>query len=148
MNRVEFVSISGLAPGIDLDDIMMGVSVCRNPHLANVFYRLQLIEAYGTGMRKIMSAYAGMKEQPTVEKSTNAFKIVLPNRNAEPLLMPSSQEEIILKLAADKEGVTRANVEKVLGVSGSTATRILHRMEKSGSLIQTGSARNTKYRLP
>ena len=37
------------SPGLELEDLMMGVSACRNPHLANVFYRLQLIEAYGTG---------------------------------------------------------------------------------------------------
>ena len=35
-------------PGLELDDILTGVSVCRNQNLANVFYRLQLIEAYGT----------------------------------------------------------------------------------------------------
>ena len=32
---------------------MVGISVCRNQDLANVFYRLHLIEAYGTGMGKI-----------------------------------------------------------------------------------------------
>lgn len=149
-DRIEFVSIGGLVPGIDIDDIMMGVSVCRNPQLANVFYRLQLIEAYGTGMKKIFSAYVGMKVQPTVEKSNNAFKIVLPNITAESVsvpTIPNVQEKIILQLAADNEGVTRAEVEKVLGVSGSTATRTLRRMVKEGILIQIGSARNTKYIL-
>lgn len=51
-DRMEFVSLGGLLPGIGLDDIMMGVSVCRNQNLANVFYRLRLIEAYGTGIQK------------------------------------------------------------------------------------------------
>ena len=39
---------------LELADIKLGISVCRNPHLANIFYRLQLIEAYGTGIKKIM----------------------------------------------------------------------------------------------
>lgn len=52
IDRIEFVSIGGLMPGIDLEDIMVGLSICRNQDLANVFYRLHLIEAYGTGMRK------------------------------------------------------------------------------------------------
>ena len=30
-DRIEFVSIGGLMPGIAIDDIMIGVSVCRNP---------------------------------------------------------------------------------------------------------------------
>ncbi len=37
----------------------MGISVCRNVKLANVFYRLELIEAYGTGILKIMDACEG-----------------------------------------------------------------------------------------
>ena len=150
-DRIEFVSIGGLMPGIDIDDIMMGVSVCRNPQLANVFYRLQLIEAYGTGMKKILFAYAGMKVQPTVEKSNNAFRIVLPNVIEEPTQAPvelNTQEKAILQIATKNSGITRADVEKFLGVSGSTATRLLRRMAKEGRLVQTGSARNTKYILP
>ena len=47
-DRIEFVTIGGLARGIGLEDIRLGVSVLRNPDLANIFYRLRLIEAYGT----------------------------------------------------------------------------------------------------
>lgn len=49
-DRIEFVSVGGLPAGITLDDIMLGLSVCRTPKLAAIFYRLQLIEVYGTGM--------------------------------------------------------------------------------------------------
>ena len=52
-DRIEFVTIGGLIRGISYDDIMLGVSALRNRHLANVFYRLKLIEAYGTGLLKI-----------------------------------------------------------------------------------------------
>ena len=57
------------------------LSVCRNPKLANVFYRLELIEAYGTGMKKIMGAYENSDKKPVIEATDNAFKIVLPNLN-------------------------------------------------------------------
>lgn len=81
-NRIEFVSIGGLPTGFELDDIMLGLSVCRNPKLAAVFYRLRLIEAYGTGIPKIMKTYAGAEVKPKIEVSNNAFKITLPNRNS------------------------------------------------------------------
>ena len=45
-DRIEFVSIGGLVPGIELEDVMAGISICRNQDLANVFYRLQLIEVW------------------------------------------------------------------------------------------------------
>ena len=81
-DRVEFVSIGGLVRGISYEDIMLGVSVLRNQHLANVFYRLKLIEAYGTGMLKINECYADRMEKPRIEVTANAFKITLPNQNA------------------------------------------------------------------
>ena len=35
-DRIEFVSVGGLPTGISLDDILLGLSVCRNPKLAGV----------------------------------------------------------------------------------------------------------------
>ena len=58
---------------------LLGLSICRNPKLANVFYRLQLIEAYGTGMNKIIRAYDHSGKRPLIETTDNAFKITLPN---------------------------------------------------------------------
>ena len=66
-------------PGIELEDVMAGISICRNPDLANVFYRLHLIEAYGTGISKIIGAYADMAENLLLKTTRNTFKIVLPN---------------------------------------------------------------------
>ena len=152
-DRIEFVSIGGLMPGLELDDILMGVSVCRNQRLADVFYRLQLIEAYGTGMRKIFGAYSRKTSQPTVEKTSNAFKIILPSLAEEPaapesIPVLSKEEKIVLRLATKNGSITRAEAEKVLGVSGSTATRLLRRMVKQGLLQPSGNARATKYSRP
>ncbi|MBQ9885346.1 MAG: putative DNA binding domain-containing protein [Lachnospiraceae bacterium] len=80
-DRIEFVTIGGLVRGISYDDIMLGVSALRNEHLANVFYRLRLIEAYGTGMMKINECYAGYAVKPRIDISEHAFKITLPNMN-------------------------------------------------------------------
>ncbi len=74
-DRIEIVSIGGLVKGISYDDIMLGVSVARNRNLANVFYRLSLIEAYGTGISKILKSYNGSVLQPKIEVSDNAFKV-------------------------------------------------------------------------
>lgn len=80
-DRMEFVTIGGLPAGISYDDMMLGVSVLRNPHLANICYRLELIEAYGTGIMKIHNAYLEYGVQPKIEVSDHAFKITLPNVN-------------------------------------------------------------------
>jgi len=63
-DRIEFVSLGGLPTGIAQNDLMLGVSVLRNSRLANVFYRLHLIEAFGTGIPKIMECYHGPSSAP------------------------------------------------------------------------------------
>ena len=53
----------------------------RNEALANIFYRLKLIEAYGTGMLKIENAYRGCNRKTVFEATANAFRVTLPNMN-------------------------------------------------------------------
>lgn len=163
-DRIEFVSLGGLMPGIDLEDIMAGISVCRNQDLANVFYRLHLIEAYGTGMGKILRAYEGVEEKPSIETTKNTFKIILPNINAkyetqkasvlttEPTTSSAvqtkkslSNEERVLEYAMFHGTITRNDVIELLGVSTSTASRVIRKMVKSNLLKQNGKARNTNY---
>lgn len=159
-DRIEFISLGGLLPGLELDDIVLGVSACRNPNLANVFYRLELIEAYGTGMQKIMEAYVGAPLQPTLKVTNNAFKITLPNMNAmrevteKPqairetvVLFGSSNEEKIMHHLAEKQVITRKETQELLGVSQSTAGRILKSMVDKGQIVQIGGSRNIRYEI-
>lgn len=165
-DRIEFVSIGGLMPGIELEDVMVGISVCRNQDLANVFYRLHLIEAYGTGMGKIMKAYESMQVKPVIETTKNAFKIILPNINAKyetenatvktksgtPVTIHtekelSDEEEKILEYARKHGAITRNDVIGLLEVSASTAARVIRKMVKTNLLEQKGKARNTHYTI-
>ena len=151
-DRIEFVSVGGLPSGIELDDIMLGLSVCRNPKLAAIFYRLQLIEAYGTGMPKIMNAYTETELKPKIEVSSNAFKITLPNRNTganhtETLVGTlKSEEKRILDFIGSHGHIVRSDVDRLLDVSQATANRILKRMVAEGLIYQDGNGRKTKYR--
>ena len=165
-DRIEFVSIGGLMPGIELEDVMVGISVCRNQDLANVFYRLHLIEAYGTGMGKIMKAYESMQVKPVIETTKNAFKIILPNINAKyetenatvktksgtPVTVHtekklSDEEEKILEYARKHGAIIRNDVIGLLEVSASTAARVIRKMVKTNLLEQKGKARNTHYTI-
>lgn len=154
-DRIEFTSIGGLVSGVTLKDVMMGISVCRNVKLANVFYRLELIEAYGTGILKIMGAYAGTGKEPEIEVSDNAFKIILPNLNVyaeqeKTEIAPpknSAEEDTVIALAKAQETFTRKDVERALGISQTTCGRLLKQMIERGQIVQEGRSRNTHYRL-
>lgn len=153
-DRIEFTSIGGLVSGVTLKDVMMGISVCRNVKLANVFYRLELIEAYGTGILKIMEAYSGTGKEPQIETSDNAFKITLPNLNAhadqddpDARQNGGSPEEAVIALAKKQNSFTRKDVEEELGISQSACGRMLKQMAQRGQIIQEGKGRNTHYLL-
>ncbi len=164
-DRIEFVSIGGLMPGIELEDVLTGISVCRNQNLANVFYRLHLIEAYGTGISKILKAYEGTQEKPVIETTKNAFKIILPNVNSKyeaenkTVMKPgerhtndterklSDEEKKILEYVKTRGSITKKDAARLLEVSDSTAVRVIRRMVKSNLLKQNGKARNTRYTI-
>lgn len=152
-DRIEFTTIGGLPAGVSLDDIMLGLSVCRNPKLANIFYRLELIEAYGTGMRKIMKAYENSGKEPVIETTDNAFKIVLPNLNEGSSMTVKQDvetvlEEKVLKSVKQYGDILRKDVEEATGLGQTAAGRLLKKMVDKGLLVQTGQGRNTRYTLP
>ena len=158
-DRIEFVTIGGLVRGLTFDDIMLGVSALRNQNLANVFYRLKLIEAYGTGILKINESYAECAVKPQFEVTDNAFKITLPNINyvgerkdvtttaPSKVTDKAERQEILLRLAEKQGYIVRKDVEAELKVSQATAILILRDMVEKGLLIKEGSGKQQKYRI-
>ena len=155
-DRIEFVSLGGLPKGIGYGDMMLGVSVLRNSRLAEVFYRLRLIEAFGTGVPKIMECYRGYEVQPKIELSDNAFKITLPNvnfrsvdRSVERLeedALPDAGRRV-LKYMAGRGMVSRKEIEDALGLSQGRATRILNGLLEKKLALKRSRGKNTAYRV-
>ena len=151
-DRIEFVSIGGLPKGVSLDDILLGISVPRNENLASVFYRLHLIEAYGTGIPKIMRSYTDCKRKPEIQTTGNAFKITLPNRNANihkvsgnNVSFTENEEKVIAML--DKQGeIVRKDVEAALDVSQAMAVRLLRGLLDKEAIRAIGGGKKTRYR--
>lgn len=160
-DRMEFITIGGLVKGISLDDVMLGVSALRNQYLANIFYRLRLIEAYGTGILKINECYNDYAMKPLIEATGNAFKITLPNTNfhAEEQKAPNNaktggitsatkkEERVnaVLELCRRKGFIVRSDVETALDVSQSTAILLLRELTDDGILTKKGKTKNLRY---
>ena len=156
-DRIEFVSIGSLVRGISFDDITLGVSVLRNPRLANIFYKLKLIEAYGTGILKIYESYTDYVKKPKIEVSNNAFKITLPNINFISERVEDSEiitksvpqkerQECIMKLFNTREVITRKDIEIALKVSQATAILIIREMLAQGHLVKEKGGKYSRYR--
>ena len=150
-NRIEITTLGGLVSGLTVNDIMLGVSILRNRNLGNIFYRLQLIEAYGTGITKIMESYGDHSEKPKLDISDNAFRITLPNTNCRKAGKQkgriSSREEKIIDLFQGNETIARKDIEEALGVSQATAILIARDMVEKDILLRESGGKYSRYRL-
>ena len=164
-DHIEFSSLGGLVNGLSMDAIFMGVSQSRNPNLASVFYRMRLVESYGTGIDKIRRFYAGYERQPVFQAAEGAFLVKLYNKNEmlDNVLLEREEQYVgkkqrssrkadyteekgeILAIVKKQESITRKEVEEILGIRTTKAFRILKEMCEEGSLIQGNSGRNSCY---
>jgi ATP-dependent DNA helicase RecG len=147
-DRIEFISPGGLVSGIEIGDIMSGYSACRNPALAAAFYRLKLIEAYGTGILKIFEVYKSSFCQPKIEVTPNVFKMILPNMNYCTDTSPNSAQtpaQRVLDYVRENGSINRRQTQEILGVSQTTSGIILRKLTESGELRKNGGSRNVRY---
>ena len=147
--QMEFVSIGGLLPGLTADDIRSGISQPRNKNLAEVFHRLKLIEAYGTGIRRIYKLYENCSVQPRIEVTHNTFKMILPNMSvAEPLAVKTyltPQKEEILDFISKNGQITEAEIMELLSVKRTRAYTVAKQMCDESLIVAVGRGANKKY---
>lgn len=149
-DRIEFVSIGGLVGGITLTDIIQGVSQTRNTIIANIFYRLELIESYGTGIQRIIESYEDCTEKPRFIPGPASFVAILPNRNLTrgvQFCPELSNEENVLMLLAEKGEIKRKDIEAFLSCSQYPAITALNNLLAQKKILKVGSARATRYVL-
>ena len=159
-DRMEFVSLGGLVPGLELDSIFLGVSQSRNPNLAAVFYRMRLIESYGTGIGKIQRMYNSVEKKPKFETAKGVFRVTLPNYNEHAVvqkvaqwqvdlpnvqMLLEKQKEMIVAYALENGQVTRKEVEDLLKVGSTKAFRLLKELCDAGKLKAEGKGKLSRY---
>ncbi len=159
IDRIEFVTIGGLAKGITLADIELGISITRNKLLANIFYRLGFVEAYGTGIPKVRACYANNLEEPKIEVSNNAFKITLPKieegaKKISSEIFTTNDEVVLTKLEQETLNlfngvhyIKRKDIEESLDIGVTSAYKIIKSLEEKGYIEREGDGRSTRYVL-
>ena len=83
-DRLEISSPGSLPEGLKIADIKHGANAKRNPLLINALDKMNYIENYGSGIRRIYSLYEGFMRQPKLTTTNNLFTVVLYNMNYKP----------------------------------------------------------------
>ncbi|MCL2190735.1 MAG: putative DNA binding domain-containing protein [Treponema sp.] len=145
-DRIEFVSLGGLMPGLRTEDLFIGISQPRNEKLANVFYRLKHIEAYGTGLRLIMQCYENFEVKPEITATHGAFMLTLPNMNyAQPLRAVrrhKPQHQVVLGYLRNNGIVTNEIVQELLSVRQTRAYTVIREMVGEGMIVKHGTGKD------
>ncbi|WP_270448938.1 ATP-binding protein [Lactobacillus delbrueckii] len=143
-DRIELTSPGGLPFGINEEEYLDGyVSVPRNPIIANVFYRLNYIELFGTGVRRIQQAYDQLPMQPRFKVSGQSVRVILPV--AQQNLQLSPDEELILQSLAPNQPLAKKELADMTGISSNRLSRLLRKLTDRHLLTKVGAGRGTKY---
>lgn len=145
-DRIEIYSPGGLPIGISEKEYLLGyISRFRNPIVANVFFRLQFIEMFGTGIRRIKDSYNKYDRKPIFNISENSICVILPVIDG--LKEVSSEEAIILDNLSS--GIRLSSSELILktGFAKNKLIRLLNSLLEKNYIQRVGNGRGTKYSL-
>lgn len=143
-DNIEITNIGGLIGGLTIEAIKKGSSATRNPKLASIFHGLNYVEAYGSGIPRILLKYKYQDKQPIIETTENNFFITFPKLEE---LKQDEEKQILIQLFRENNKIQREDIEKNLNCSKTTAIRKLNKYLESGFLRQVNEGYNTYYEL-
>lgn len=147
-DRIEIVSVGGLPNSVTVENYLSGdLSILRNPILANIFHRLNLIEKFGTGIRRIKEAYADSQIKPAFVVTENLIKVTLPLLREN---MDLTQDELAVYSVLSKN--INKPISEIMASPGiefgkSKVTEILKRLASKELVDIEGTGRGTRYRI-
>lgn len=141
-DSIEITNIGGLIGGLTIDAIKKGSSATRNPKLASIFHRLNYVEAYGSGIPRILLKYKYQDKQPIIETTENNFFITFPKLEE---IESNEDKQLLIQLFNENNKIQREDIERIFNCSKTTAIRKLNKYVENGYLKQINEGYNTYY---
>jgi len=146
-DKIEIISPGSLPPGMSEDEYMRGyVSVLRNPIIANIFYRLGIIEKFGTGIKRIKYEYRENFVKPSFEIYENSIRITLPVIETIPKNLVNGEVKVF-EILKKHEKLSRKEIEELSKYNKSKVIRSINGLIEKSIAEQVGKGRSVKYQL-
>jgi predicted HTH transcriptional regulator len=158
-DRIEIMSPGGAPDGLTIRDIRSGYTAARNPTLIHVLDKMEYIENYGTGIKRIYRAYQGAKPQPDINVLDNAFLFTLPNRNYV-MSLPSSSTSasahnkltandlrVLAVLGQATAPLRRIDIQNLAGLSRSQVHTVIKHLVDAEKITVLGESTATTYEI-
>lgn len=145
-DRIEISSPGGLLSNISEEEYLNGfISYLRNPTIANVFFRLGIIEKFGTGIRRIKESYKDFKNQPIFNVNKNSIVTILPITDMKQAL--TREEEIVCDSFDRNILLSSTELVAKTGFGKDKILSILNSLIDKSYVERIGRGRGTKYKL-
>ena len=168
-DRLEVTSPGGLYNGLTYEEVMNGHSKIRNKAIANIFSQMGLVEAWGSGIKRILNAAKeyGLLE-PKFQEFDNMFRVEL-FRDSLPMTLENKsigetsekhrrnigeasekQETVdfnstqleILKLLMENNRLSAVKLAEKIGVASRNIENNIKKLKELDILVRHGSPKN------
>ena len=164
-DRLEIYSPGGMFDGtfIQEQNPYQISSKRRNPIIADIFSRMNLMERRGSGLKKILDNYQTQENyhedlKPEFRSTQSSFFIILKNLNYNSsdkvaissdkvaINLDKNQEQLVLEFARENQLFKTKDIEILLSVKSARARRILSKMVENNLLESIGENKNRQYK--
>lgn len=143
-DKIEITSPGGLPSGLSENEYLNGmISNLRNPIVGNMFFRLGLIEMFGTGIRRIRDSYAAWECKPSFAIGDYSITVTLPVVNKIPKVTPD--ERTVLEALSSGMILASSEIMEKTGMGRNKVVRIINSLIEKQYVIVQGSGRGTRY---
>lgn len=144
-DAIEIYSPGGLPAGISKEEYMNGfVSSLRNPVIANVFFRLNIVEMFGTGIRRIKESYTDKIGKPSFEVMENSIVVKLPSISEKHNI--TEDEKKIIGTLSKGIWLGSSEIANITGFSKNKVIRHVNALIDKKYIVKENSGPGTKYR--
>lgn len=148
-DRIEISSPGGLPDGLSEDEFLDGrVSQLRNEIVAGVFHRLNIIEKFATGIKRIKNEYEPYKQKPLFKIYENSITVILPciiYNKADPKIHGINLDNLILELLKQHGEMSRAEMQTIANIGERSIRYALNRLIEQQKIRRIGAGPSTKY---
>jgi ATP-dependent DNA helicase RecG len=145
-DRIEIENPGLLLCGLTVDEIKRGVSKLRNRVIGQVFYRLGLIERWGSGIKRILESCleSGFPE-PIFEEIGTHFRVTLFTQIVAKLILSDIDQAILAVLKKSKGLSTKEIAEAINKSQRATRTRLINLIGR-GLVVEIGKGKHDPRR--
>lgn len=144
-DSISITSPGGLPRFLSKEEYLNGqISIMRNPIIGNIFFRLSIIESFGTGIRRIKNAYRDSRKNPSFKIFDNSIEVKLPVISSVDDL---SDDEMIVFKTLENRSLSSSFIADETGFGKNKVLNLLKDLIERDYVIKIGRGRGTKYSL-